>query len=330
MSVLVTGCGGFLGREIVRQLIDRGEEVCGISRKEYPELAEWGMRHLRGDLAEATFVRNAFASVETVVHTAAVAGVWGPSQFFERNNVIATRNVIDASQRTNVRNLIFTSSPSVTFDGADQRDVDESAPYPNRWLCHYPRTKAIAEREILSSHDPAGMRTVALRPHLVWGENDPHILPRILQRAKQGKLRIVGDGNNTVDTVHVVNAAAAHLDAIDALNRTPESAGGRAYFIAQDEPVRCWDWIAEICRLGGVPEPKKSISFPSAYRLGAALEFAYRVSRQKSEPPMTRFVASQLAKDHYFNISEAKERLGYRVRVSMKEGLERLSRAWKT
>jgi nucleoside-diphosphate-sugar epimerase len=330
MRVLVTGCGGFLGREIVGQLITRGDHVVGISRSVYPELIASGMEHRCGDLSDASFVLDSLRGIDSVIHTAAVAGVWGSSDYFVRNNLTATENVIESCKRQGIRNLVYTSSPSVTFDGQHQRGVNEQVPYPSTWLCHYPRTKALAEQKVLATHQFDAVRTVALRPHLIWGEDDPHILPRILQRAACGKLRIVGDGTNRVDTVHVVNAAAAHVDALEALEKNAEVAGGRAYFIAQDEAVNCWDWISEICHLGGVPAPRKSISFSAAYRVGGLLEFGYRCLGKTNEPPMTRFVAAQLAKDHYFDISEAKKRLGYYVRVSMAEGLERLKIAWQT
>jgi nucleoside-diphosphate-sugar epimerase len=329
VQVLVTGCGGFLGSEIVGQLLDRGDQVIGVSRREYPDLVARGMRHIRGDLTHAAFAGAAIAGVDAVIHTAAVAGVWGPWDRFYSVNKLATDHVITACKAGGIRNLVFTSSPSVTFNGQHQRGVDESEPYATRWLCHYPHTKAMAEQAVLESHDFPRLHTLALRPHLIWGEDDPHILPRMLGRAREGRLRIVGDGNNRVDTVHVTNAAAAHLDALDALERMPQQAGGRAYFIAQDEPVDCWDWISEICELGGAPPPKKRISFRAAYAIGAILEAGYKTTGRYSEPPMTRFVAAQLARDHYFDISEAKKRLGYRVRVTMQEGLEALGKAWK-
>ncbi len=328
MRILVTGCGGFLGAQIVRQLIDRGDQVAGISRREYPELVALGMTHLRGDLTDQAFTHACIREFDAVVHTAAVAGVWGPWKHFHDINTLATHHVVDACRASGIKTLVFTSSPSVTFAGGHQRGVDESEPYAPRWLCHYPHTKALAEQHVLQSHSPGVLHTCALRPHLIWGDDDPHILPRMIDRAKSGRLRIVGDGTNKVDTVHVINAAAAHLDAIDALQSNLDDAGGRAYFIAQDEPVDCWQWITRICRIGGVQPPSKTISFAAAYRIGAGLETIYRITGRKSEPPMTRFVAAQLAHDHYFDITAAKERLGYRVRVSMEDGLRSLEEAW--
>lgn len=331
MRVLVTGCGGFLGSEIVRQLIDRGDSVVGLSRGQYPKLRELGMEHQQVDLTDrgSTIAAIAKANVDAVIHTAAVAGVWGKWEHFFATNTLATEYVIEGTESAGIQTLVFTSSPSVTFSGADQSGVDESEPYPDQWMCHYPHTKALAEQAILKHHVPGKLHTLALRPHLIWGDDDPHILPRLLDRARSGRLRIVGDGSNKVDTVHVINAAGAHLDALDALLDQPQEAGGRAYFIAQDEPVNCWDWIRQVCEIGSVTPPAKSISYNAAHRIGAILEWGYRITGKQKEPPMTRFVAAQLARDHYFDISAAKSRLGYRIRISMDEGLESLRRSWQ-
>ncbi|WP_182870764.1 NAD-dependent epimerase/dehydratase family protein [Rhodopirellula sp. JC639] len=329
MRVLVTGPAGFLGAEIVDQLLARGDQVVGVSRGDYPALADKGVEYHRGDLSDADVSGRLIRDVDVVVHTAAVAGVWGPYGAFYRINTQATLNVIDACRKNGIGNLVFTSSPSVTFDGDDQRGVDESAPYPRRWLCAYPQTKALAEQAVLQAHRSGELNTCALRPHLIWGASDPHLLARVIDRAASGKLQIVGNGKNLIDTVHVVNAAAAHLDAIDALGRWPDVAGGRAYFIAQDQPVNCWDWITQICSLASVPPPTRHIPFPVAYGAGALLETVYRLTGKKDEPAMTRFVAAQLAKDHYFDISAAKERLGYKVRISMEQGIQELRSAWQ-
>lgn len=329
MRILVTGPAGFLGHEIVQQLLNRGDEVVGVSRGDYPQLRKMGVDYRRGDLGDREFTLRSVRDVDAVVHTAAVAGVWGKYESFHQINTVATENVIEACQSQQIPKLVFTSSPSVTFNGDHQRGINEQqAPYPKKWLCAYPETKALAEQRVLAAHQPERLVTCALRPHLVWGADDPHLLARVVERAESGRLKIVGDGKNLIDTVHVTNAAGAHLDALDALENHPRDAGGRAYFIAQDEPVNCWEWITQICEVAGVSPPRRRVPFGLAYAIGAGLESVYRLTGRLDEPPMTRFVASQLAKDHYFDITAAKERLGYRIRVTMEQGLQELRNKW--
>jgi nucleoside-diphosphate-sugar epimerase len=254
-----------------------------------------------------------------------VAGIWGPWRHYYGINTVGTRNVIEACRQHSVGRLVYTSSPSVTFDGGDQCGVDESAPYPRRWLCHYPHTKALAEQEVLAAHDDTELLTCALRPHLIWGPRDGHLVPRLLARARAGRLRRVGDGSNLVDTTYVENAAAAHLQAADAL-AAGSPVGGRAYFLSQGEPVNCWQWIDELLALAGLPPVERSIPLAAAWAVGAAMEAAYAAARIKSEPPMTRFLAAQLGKSHYFGIGRARNDFGYEPRVSTGEGMQRLAR----
>ena len=321
---LVTGATGFLGRYVVERLRGRGDRVRGLVRRDDADLRRLGVELCLGDIREPDRVRAACEGVETVHHTAAVAGIWGPWEYFHGINTAGTRHVLDACRACGVRKLVFTSSPSVTFDGSDQSGVDESVPYPNRWLCHYPHTKALAERQVLAANGVDGLLTCALRPHLIWGPRDRHLIPRLWERARSGQLRRVGDGTNRVDMIYVENAAAAHCQAADAL-QTGSPVAGRAYFLSQGEPVNCWGWINELLAVGGLPPLKKSISFRAAWRLGGALELAYRLLRLRSEPRMTRFLAAQLAKDHFFDIRRAERDFGYRAEVSTEEGMSRLA-----
>ncbi len=323
MKTLVTGGGGFLGRYICEQLIARGDQVRSFGRGAYPELAAMGVEVVRGDIRDAQAVEAACAGVDCVFHTAAIAGLQQQAKPFFSINVQGTHNVIAGCRRHDVRRLVYTSSPSVTFDGSDQLGVDESAPYASRWLAHYPRTKAIAEQAVLAAK---GIRTCALRPHLIWGPRDQHLIPRLISRAKAGRLRRVGDGANLVDMIYVENAAEAHLMAADALVVENSPVAGKAYFLSQGEPVYCWQWINEILALVDLKPVRKSISLSAAWRLGAMLEVAYLMLRIKREPPMTRFLAAQLATSHWFDISAARRDFGFEPSVSTEEGMRRLGR----
>jgi len=324
VNALVTGAGGFLGRYIVEQLVARGDRVTAFCRGKYPELDALGVETIRGDLRDREATIAACRGMDAVFHVAAVAGISGPWRHYYGVNTLGTYHVIEGCRTHSVGRLVYTSTPSVTFDGTDQEGVNESVPYPHRWLAHYPHSKALAERHVLESNGADGLSTCALRPHLIWGVRDRHLIPRLLARARSGRLRRVGDGTNRIDMVYVENAATAHVQASDAL-RPGSPVAGRAYFISQGEPVNCWEWINEILALADLPPVRKSISLSAAWRVGAVLEAVYGLLRLSSEPPMTRFLAAQLATSHYFDISRARQDFGYEPTVSTAEGMRRLA-----
>ncbi|GBC60023.1 3-beta hydroxysteroid dehydrogenase [Desulfonema ishimotonii] len=320
-SILVTGGGGFLGGAIVRQLAERGETVRTFSRGSYSDLDALGVTQIRGDLSDPAAVEKACDGVELVFHTAARPGVWGKYADYFDTNVTGTRNVLEACRKQGVERLVHTSSPSVVFNGTDMAGVDESVPWPSQYHAHYPRTKALAEQAVIQAAKE-GLRTVILRPHLIWGPGDNHLVPRIIRRARS--LMIVGDGKNPVDTIYIDNAADAHMLAAEKLRRHP-GLSGRIYFISQDAPMPLWDMVNAILKAGGKPPVRRRISAKTARIIGAALEWAYTAFRLNGEPKMTRFVADELATAHWFDISAAKRDLGYVPRVSTEEGLRRLA-----
>lgn len=323
MKALVTGAGGFLGLYLVEQLVARGDQVRAFCRGSYPELERLGVETVRGDIRNHDLVVAACQGVDVVFHVAAIASIGGAWRDFYEINVLGTRAILEGCRKHGVARLVYTSSPSVTFDGTDQEGVDESAPYPERFLAHYPHSKSIAEQEVLAASGIDGVLACALRPHLIWGPRDRHLIPRLLARARSGRLRRVGEGKNLVDMIYVENAAQAHLQAADAL-REGWPVAGRAYFLSQGEPVGCWQWIDQILALAGIPPVQKSISASAAYRLGAVLEGLYRVLGLQGEPPMTRFLAAQLSTHHFFDITRAREDFGYDPAVSTAEGMRRL------
>ena len=327
MKALVTGGGGFLGGAIVRGLRQRGDAVRSFSRQEHPHLAALGVEQRQGDLANSSDVLAAAKDCDLVFHVAAKAGIWGAYEDYHRANVVGTENVLAACQRHGIHRLVYTSSPSVVFDGRDMEGVNESTPYPQHYEAHYPRTKARAEQSVLAANS-ARLATVALRPHLIWGPGDNHLVPRILAKARAGQLRRIGSRANRVDSLYIDNAAAAHLLAADRL--APGSpVAGKVYFIAQDEPLPVWDLINRILAAADLPPVERTIPTGVAYAAGAILEGCHWLLQLKGEPRMTRFLARELSTAHWFDLTAARRDLGYSPEVSLAEGLRRLQASFR-
>ena len=324
MHALVTGGGGFLGKYIVEQLLAEGATVRSLSRNRYSELDALGVETIQGDLRDSQIVNRACQEINAVYHVAAVPGIWGKWKHFHEINTEGTENVIAACLRNRVEKLIYTSSPSVVYDGKPHLDADESLPYPAKYLCHYPHSKALAEKAVLAANGESALATVALRPHLIWGPRDNHLIPRLIDRALNGRLIRIGDGTNVVSMAYVENVAAAHLQACEALSIGGPCAG-QAYFINEPEPVRLWKWIDDLLALGELPKVRRSISPAFAYSVGAVLEAVYTTGRISAEPPMTRFLASQLSQSHSYCIDKARRDFGYAPRISVEDGMRRLT-----
>ncbi len=323
MRVLVTGGGGFLGRHLAARLGAFADEVVVLGRNPYSSLPE-GIRQIQADIRDREALVSAFAGCDAVFHAAAVPGIWGPASMFHTINVLGTDNVIHACRKNRVNSLVFTSSPSVVFGGGDMENADESVPYPARYLSEYARTKALAEKRVMAASGVDGLRTVAIRPHLIWGAGDPHLVPRIVERAGKGRLVQVGEGGNRVDLIHVENAAHAHVLAWQALVKADSKVAGRCYFVSDGQPVRLWGWIAELLAALGLPPVRRTLPLSAAYAIGGALEGIYRLLGIGQEPPMTRFLAQQLATSHYFDISRAVNDFCYSTVVAPEEGFREL------
>ncbi|QNN45525.1 NAD-dependent epimerase/dehydratase family protein [Thermomonas brevis] len=325
MKILVTGGGGFLGQALCRGLLERGYEVASFSRGRHAVLDALGVRQLQGDLADREAVLAAFAEgFDAVLHNAAKAGAWGSYESYFSANVAGTRNVIAACRAHGIGKLVHTSTPSVVHrathpvEGASADEV----PYGEGVKAHYAATKIVAEREVLAAND-AGLATVALRPRLIWGPGDTQILPKLVERARSGRLRLVGSGDNLVDTTYIDNAAQAHFDALEHL-RPGAACAGRAYFVSNGEPWPLREVLNGLLRAADAPEVRKTIPFGAAYALGAVCEGLWTALPLKGDPPMTRFLAEQLGTAHWYSMAPAARDFGYAPKVTMAEGLERL------
>jgi len=327
MHILVTGGGGFLGQALCRKLVARGHQVTSFSRGHYPALAALGVTQIQGDLADAEAVMAAASGIDTVFHNAAKAGIWGDYASYHAANVTGTDNILSACRAHAISRLIYTSTPSVTHRASHpvEGGSADTVPYGEHLKSAYAHSKRLAEEKILAANTPA-LATIALRPRLIWGPGDQHLLPKLLERARSGRLRLVGNGNNLVDTTYVDNAADAHLAAFDHL--APDAAcAGRAYFISNGDPRPLREIINALLDAAGAPPVQASIPFPVAYLIGALCEGLWSLLRRQDEPPLTRFVAEQFHTTHWYSMEPARRDFGYVPRVSMEEGLQRLRTA---
>ncbi len=322
MKALVTGGGGFIGRHVVRRLLDRGDEVVVVGRHRYPEVEAWGAQGVVADISAAGDLAAHLKGVDVVFHVAALAASWGKRETFYATNVTGTEAVIAACRAAGVPRLVFTSSPSVVHGGDHIEGLTEAdCHYPEQYETFYAETKALAEQRVLAANGPE-LATTALRPHLVYGPQEPHMLPRVLGRHRSGRLRRIGDGRNRIGLTYIDNAAAAHVQAADALAAGSANAG-QAYFITDPEPVVFWEWLDAFFTGVGEPPLSRSVSLASALRVAGVLEAAWRWLPLPGEPPMTRFVANQLATSHYFDLSAGRRDFSMASVVDGAEGLRR-------
>ncbi|WP_181009814.1 NAD-dependent epimerase/dehydratase family protein [Ornithinimicrobium sufpigmenti] len=324
-KVLVTGASGMLGGAVADLLETRGWDVTVMQRR----TAGGRHRESLGDIRDAEAVSRAVTGQDAVVHLAAKVDVVGPWMDFVQTNVGGTRNVIAALRAQGGGQLVQVSSPSVAHTGQSLTGEGAGEATPMRARGSYARTKAAAELFALEA-DQGGsgpLAVTAVRPHLVWGPGDTQLVGRIAERARQGRLALVGSGTALVDTTYVDNAAAAAVAALERIDR----ARGRSFVVTNGEPRPIGELVAGICRAVGAPAPRLRVPLPLAWGLGALVEGAVVLSERVprvpaiTQPPMTRFLAEQMATAHWFDQRTTHEVLGWRPHVSIDEGLARLA-----
>lgn len=326
MRALVTGGGGFVGGAIVDALLARGDSVRSLARGDYPALRDKGVETVRGDLCDPAAVLEACEGVDVVFHVAARVGYSGAPAEYERINIDGTQNVVNACREQGVQRLVYTSTPSVVHSRQGSEGLDETAPYPTRWIADYPRTKAAAETVVLGADD-AGLRTVSIRPRGVWGPGDTQLFPRLVTWARQGQLKRIGTADPLQDFSYIDNVVQAHLRADEVLRTTPDAAGGNAYFITDGSPLGVWTMMEKTLACAGLGLPDKRVPLGVANVASVVIETLWRWLSLQSEPRLTRYKLDVLTKPCWFDISAARRDLGYAPEVSTEQGLANL-KSW--
>lgn len=320
MNILVTGGGGFLGLHLVKELVNQGHNVYSFSRAPHPELEKIQVRHISGNLKDKENVISALKGIEACFHVASKVAMWGRWNDFYTTNVLGTKNIIEGCKKHGVKYLIYTSSPSVVFGKESISGEDESLPYPANSYSLYAKSKAMAEQLVLAANHEQ-LKTISLRPHLIFGPGDQNLIPNLLAARDKNRLKIIGDGKNKVDVLYVSNAVDAHLCALEKIRLEGSNVSGKSYFIGQG-PVPLWDFINDVLKHKGRDIVTQKISIKKAFMVGFLIEKVLIIFRVFNiQPPMTRFVALQLGKDHYFNHQKANQLLGWNPKVSIDEAI---------
>ncbi|MEX1106827.1 MAG: NAD-dependent epimerase/dehydratase family protein [Ilumatobacteraceae bacterium] len=321
MRVLVTGGTSLLARRTAEALVGRGDEVVLLQRSPSPVDVE----QVLGDVRDADLVLRAVSGCDAVVHAAAKVGVVGSWEDYRSINVDGTANVIAAARQHGVSRVVHVSTPSVAHAGHSLVGAQAAPAVTGRTNAHYAESKAIAEQLALGAASDA-LALVAVRPHLVWGPGDTQLVGRIVERARAGRLAIVGGGTALIDTTYIDNAASALVAALDAA--VPGAACvGRAYVIANGEPRPIRELIDGILAAAGVDVTPRNVPLRAALGLGSVVERAYRLRGGNVEPPLTRFLAEQLGTAHWFDPRPARDDLGWSPTVTIDQGLQHLA-AW--
>jgi nucleoside-diphosphate-sugar epimerase len=315
MRVLVTGGTSLVGAEVAIRLSRRGDDVVLFQRHR----GEADLEQKLGDIADPGAVLAATAGVDAVIHVAARVGIVGDWPAFKKANVTGTDNVIAAARAERVGRMVYVSSPSVAHTGKSLVGVGPGPAEPDRVSGHYARSKAQAESLALTV-DPAEVPVVAVRPHLIWGPGDTQLVGRIVERARQRRLATIGSGLALIDTTYVTNAADAIVAALD---RAPEVAG-RAFVVTNGQPRPVAEMVARIVKAAGLNPPRLRVPFRAAQAGGVLAERVWDRTDRDDEPPITSFLAEQLATAHWFDQRETRDALGWQPEVGLDEGFRRL------
>lgn len=321
MRVLVTGGTSLLGKGIASLLRDRGDEVVLFQRNRAPRGFE---QHL-GDVADAAAVTAAVSGVDAVVHVAARVGIVGDWAAFERVNVVGTANILAAAQAEGVGRMVQVSSPSVAHAGKSLVGVGATRAEPDQARGHYAKSKARAELLALEASSTE-FPVVAIRPHLIWGPGDTQLVGRIVARAKAGRLATIGSGMALIDTTYVTNAADAVVAALD---RAPEL-GGRVFVVSNGQPRPVAEMVERIVKSAGLEPPRLKVPYRVARAGGLGAEKLWARIDRDDDPPITSFLAEQLATAHWFDQRDTRKALDWEPAVSLGEGFERLRKWYQT
>lgn len=316
MTILLTGATGGLGYRTLEQLITNVQikRIVATGRIIKPThfVEHSKVSYELGDLEDDNFVSKLVEQVDCIVHAAALSSPWGKYSEFEKANLFSIRNLINSAKKQNIKRFVYVSTPSLYFNGNDRFDVRESDELPKKFVNAYSKTKYEAEIEL----EKSGISYIILRPRALIGRGDTIIMPRIIRAFQEGKLKIIGDGNNVVDLTSLANVA----DSIELSLFVGTEGINQTYNITNGKPVKLWTTIAKVLSLLGHEMNKQKIAYPIVKMVSQLMELKAKLTNGR-EPALTTYGVGILAKSMTMDISKAKTLLGYTPKVSTDEAI---------
>jgi len=329
LHLLVTGATGFVGSRLIERIAsdNRFLRILATGRNEQKakELTPKGVDFQAGDLTDPKFVNELTKDIDVIVHCAAYAAPWGNYQHFHDANVVSTQNLINACKLNKVKRIVYISTPSIyQTHHKDQISISELDILPPKMINNYAATKLAAE-DLLKDAFHRGLETVILRPRAIIGRGDNHVMPRIIEAQKTGRLFVIGDGKNKVDVTSISNV----IDAIDLSIFAPKQALGHAFNITNGAPIALWEMIESVFEKLDLKLSARKIPYFLAFNIARFQEWTAAITRSQEEPKLTRYSVGVLSKTMTLNIHKAKNLLGYRPKQGNAEAIEEFVSWWR-
>jgi len=321
VRAFVTGGSGYVGRNLIRNLKKRGDEVVALVRS--PKSAEvvqaLGARAAMGDLDDGASMQTGMAGCEVVYHCAAEVSEWGTREQFLKVNVLGTWNALQAAKAAGVKTFVHVGTEAAFCDGSPLVNLDESRPLPAKPLPRYPETKAQAERLVRAAASPQ-LRTVVVRPRLIWGNDDTSVLAALVGAVKSGRFMWMNGGHYLTSTTHVDNVCEGLILAAE------KGKGGEAYFVTDGPPVELRTFISAMFATQGVDAGDKSVPHWVALTFGTVAEWVWDTFKLSGPPPLFRMAVRLFGEPVTVNDAKARRELGYVGKVTREVGLASLVR----
>lgn len=318
-TVLVTGGSGFVGRNLIRALSARGDKVLALARSASAAqtVQALGAIPLSADLSSVS--ADQLSGCEIIFHAAAVVDEWGPREWFESVNVAGTRHLLEVARLAGVRCFVHVGTEAIFAEGPPLVNLDETRPVPERPLPRYPASKAAAEKLVRAANS-AQMRTVVIRPRLIWGADDSSVLPKLVDAVKKGQFAWIDGGHYLTSTCHVHNVVEGALLAAE------KGRGGEAYFLTDGAPVEFRTFMTALFSTRGVDPGDRSMPRSLVKILARCCEFLWEYLPLPGVPPLTRLAVVLGCQEVTVSDAKARSELGYKARISIQQGLDALQR----